>query len=138
MLVNITLLWSLGGDGVSIVLTAAVTIFSGMVIPLPLFPDWAQAVLHFLPFAGIVDTPYRLYTGNYPPSQALPLVVQQLAWVIVLVLLGTVAAGTGDAATRGPGRLTAGDRGQVTGNNGNSTQSTARQARPGSARKRHD
>ncbi len=88
MLVNITLLWSTGGDGVSTVLSAAVTIFSGMVIPLPLFPDWAQAVLRFLPFAGLVDTPYRLYTGNYAPAQVFPLVTQQLAWVAALVLLG--------------------------------------------------
>jgi ABC-2 type transport system permease protein len=88
MLVNICLLWSVGADAVSMLLAAAVTIFSGMVIPLPLFPEWAQAVLRLLPFAGIVDTPYRLYTGNYPASQALPLVALQLAWVAALVLLG--------------------------------------------------
>ena len=41
-----------------------------MVIPLPLFPDWAQPVLHALPFAGLMDLPARIYTGNIPAGQA--------------------------------------------------------------------
>ena len=88
MLVNLCLLWSVGGDGVSILLTAAVTIFSGMVIPLPLFPGWLQTLLQWLPFAGIADTPYRLYTGNYPASDVWLLTARRLAWTIILVLLG--------------------------------------------------
>lgn len=88
MLVNLCLLWSVGGDGVSVLLAAAVMIFSGNTIPLPLFPDWVQALLRWLPFAGIVETPYRLYTGNYPASDVWCLATRQLAWVIVLVLFG--------------------------------------------------
>lgn len=88
MLLNLCLLWSVGGDGATIILCAAVTIFSGMVIPLPLFPDWFQAMVRWLPFASMVDAPYRLYTANYPPSDVWPLVVRQLAWLAALVLLG--------------------------------------------------
>ena len=35
-----------------------------MIIPLPLFPDWAQPVVWALPFAGLVDLPFRVYTGH--------------------------------------------------------------------------
>lgn len=88
VLVNITFLWSLGADGVSILLTAAVTVFCGMVIPLPLFPDWLQPVLRALPFAGLVDTPFRLYTGSHPPSAVWRLLGYQLTWTAALVILG--------------------------------------------------
>ncbi|MCC7406643.1 MAG: hypothetical protein IT442_01130 [Phycisphaeraceae bacterium] len=88
MLVNISLIPSVGSDGVSILLTAAVTFFSGMVIPLPLFPDWLRPLLQANPLAGLVDTPFRLYTGHHPPSAAVPLVARQLFWTLALVLLG--------------------------------------------------
>jgi ABC-2 type transport system permease protein len=88
MLSNISLLWTLSGDGATVFLSSAVILFSGMVIPLPLFPDWLQPVLQGLPFAGMADTPFRLYTGNIPASQAIPLLFRQLIWTIALILLG--------------------------------------------------
>jgi len=87
-LINISLIWTLGGDGVAVIMTAAVTFFSGMIIPLPLFPDWAQPVLRWLPFAGLVDLPFRVYAGNIPPPQIMLVLFSQLLWTIVLVAFG--------------------------------------------------
>lgn len=87
-LMNISLLWTLSGDGIMIIITAAVTVFSGMVIPLPLFPDWAQTLLNILPFRGLVDWPYRLYCGNLPVGAVWGVLAQQLVWTLALVLLG--------------------------------------------------
>ena len=87
-LLNITLLWSLGAEGVSFLIAAAVTIFAGLVVPLPLFPDWMQPVLSFMPFAGLMDTPFRLYTGDHPPARLPWLLAHQLAWTLVIALLG--------------------------------------------------
>ena len=50
---------------------AVVTVFAGMVIPLPLFPDWMQLFLRWQPFRGLVDVPFRIYSGNIPPAIAL-------------------------------------------------------------------
>jgi ABC-2 type transport system permease protein len=87
-LLNITLLWTLGAEGVAILIAAAVTIFAGLVVPLPLFPDWSQPLLAALPFAGLMDTPFRLYSGDHPPA-ALPwLLAHQRGWTIAIVLLG--------------------------------------------------
>lgn len=87
-LINITLLWTISADGAYILLTTAVTLFSGMIIPLPLFPDWAQPVITALPFAGLVDLPYRLYTGHIAASDAPSVFARQVFWIIVLVALG--------------------------------------------------
>jgi ABC-2 type transport system permease protein len=87
-LMNITLLWTLVGDGVQTLVGFASWLLSGMVIPLPLFPPKVQAVLEALPFRYIIDVPFRLYVGDIPPSQAGVLFVQQLAWTAALALIG--------------------------------------------------
>src|SRR5207244_1668886 len=40
--ITATLLWTTSGEGIARILPSLVLIGSGMVIPLPLFPDWAQ------------------------------------------------------------------------------------------------
>jgi ABC-2 type transport system permease protein len=87
-LLNISLLWTVSGDGMRTMVPAVVIVFSGMIVPLPLFPEWAQAVLDFLPFRGLADVPYRLYTGHIPASDVLPLLLHQLAWSLAFIALG--------------------------------------------------
>jgi ABC-2 type transport system permease protein len=87
-LLNISLLWTISGQGISQLLPSLVYILSGMIIPLPLFPDWAQGILNLLPFRGLVDVPIRLYLGHIPPSELLPALAGQLVWVVVIVAFG--------------------------------------------------
>ena len=87
-LMNISLMWTISGDGIVIILTALVTLCSGMVIPLPLFPDWAQSLLTALPFAGLVDLPFRIYTGSIVVAAVPGVLARQVAWTVVLVLMG--------------------------------------------------
>ena len=87
-LINISLLWTISGDGIVILMTALVTFFSGMLIPLPLFPDWAQPIIQALPFAGLVDLPFRVFTGHIPPQAAISVLRHQLLWTAALVLFG--------------------------------------------------
>lgn len=94
-LINIALLWTVSADGVVVMLTALVSLLSGMVIPLPLFPDWAQPVLRALPFAGIVDLPYRVYLGNIAPGGLPAVMLRQLLWTAALVLFGRWLLGRG-------------------------------------------
>jgi ABC-2 type transport system permease protein len=85
---GIAMLWTISGQGVAELLPTLVVVFSGMVVPLPFFPDWAQRALDFLPFRGLVDVPFRLYLGHLPATQALPLFAHQLLWTAALVALG--------------------------------------------------
>lgn len=87
-LLNITLMWTVSGQGMAALSAGAVTILTGMIIPVPFFPDWAQTIINVLPFRGIVDTPYRLYLGHIPPSDALWHLGHQFVWTITLVLAG--------------------------------------------------
>jgi len=87
-LVNITLLWTIAGEGIVMLLSALVSLCSGLLIPLPLFPRAVYVVLTWLPFAGVADLPYRVYTGSVPPSELGLVLARQLAWTIALVALG--------------------------------------------------
>jgi ABC-2 type transport system permease protein len=87
-LINISLLWTIAGDGAVILMTALVTFFSGMLIPLPLFPDWVQPIVQALPFAGLVDLPFRVFTGHIPARASVAVVQRQLLWTLALVLAG--------------------------------------------------
>jgi ABC-2 type transport system permease protein len=87
-LINITLLWTISGEGAVILLTALVTFLSGMIVPLPLFPEWAQPIVHALPFAGLVDLPFRVFTGHIPPGAVISVLQHQIFWTIALVLFG--------------------------------------------------
>ncbi len=87
-LFNITMLWTISADGMLGLAPAIVTILSGMIVPIPLYPGWAQAVLNILPFRGLVDIPFRLYLGHIPPSDLPLLLTHQLAWTVAIALLG--------------------------------------------------
>lgn len=87
-LMNVTMMWTLTGDGVPMLMATCATMFGGLVIPLPLFPEWAKPVLYALPFAGMLDLPSRVFTGDIPVSQAGWVIAHQLVWTFVLVALG--------------------------------------------------
>jgi ABC-2 type transport system permease protein len=87
-LVHIGLLWTLAADGLVMLATTAVSFLSGMIVPLPLFPDRLRAVLEWLPFAGLVDLPFRIYVGALPPGDLALVLARQLAWTLALIALG--------------------------------------------------
>ena len=87
-LLGITMLWTISGQGVSSVVPAMVMILSGMLVPIPLMPQWAQVIPNALPFRGIADIPFRLYLGHIPAGHVWPMLAHQLLWVAVLVVAG--------------------------------------------------
>lgn len=88
LLMQVSLFWTVTGDGITRILPHIVTLFSGMVIPLPLFPDWLQGFLRFQPFTGVSATPSMLFTGVLPPSAIWETLALQLGWTLVFVSIG--------------------------------------------------
>jgi ABC-2 type transport system permease protein len=87
-LLTISVLWTLSSRGIITMVAAAVNILSGSVVPLPLFPGWAQGVLAWQPFRGLMDTPFRLYLGHLSGRAAALALLHQLGWTVALILLG--------------------------------------------------
>ena len=61
---------------------------SGNILPLTLFPDSWQRTITLLPYAQLLDSPIRLYTGEYPLGKAPEVLLIQLCWTGILVLAG--------------------------------------------------
>jgi ABC-2 type transport system permease protein len=87
-LLNISIVSMVADQGINAITNPLVVILSGMIIPLPLFPDWLQAFLLVQPFAGLVDIPYRIYFGHLSGAAALGAISLQIAWTVVLIIVG--------------------------------------------------
>ena len=85
---SIIMFWTIAGEGIGRLMPMAVIVFSGMLLPLPLCPEWAQPILEALPFRGLIDTPYRLYLGHIAPAELPRLLLHQIFWIITLILWG--------------------------------------------------
>jgi ABC-2 type transport system permease protein len=85
---SISVLFTVEGRGVQGLTNSVVNLFSGALIPLPFFPDWFQPAADFMPFRGLMDTPFRLYMGHLPAAEAWMAIGHQLLWVAVLVGFG--------------------------------------------------
>ena len=90
MLINISMMWTISGEGASNLLPALVTLCSGMIIPLPFFPEWAQNILFLLPFRGLVDAPFRVYVGDILGVETVIVIIHQVVWTWVLVAFGRI------------------------------------------------
>jgi ABC-2 type transport system permease protein len=88
VLMSTTLFWTISGDGIVRILPSFIMLFSGITIPLPLFPDWAQPIINLLPFRGLMDLPFRLYMGHIPAHEAPFIIFTQLIWTSLIILLG--------------------------------------------------
>ncbi len=87
-LLSITLLWTLAGDGITRLGLAAVYLFSGLIVPLPLFPDWMRTFFALMPFRGLADAPFRVYMGHIPLSELGAVFLHQAIWLGLLVAAG--------------------------------------------------
>lgn len=87
-LMTISLFWTISGEGINRLVFAMMWVFSGIVVPIPMFPDWMQPLLEALPFRGLQDIPARLFIGHIPVTRALPVLAHQMAWTLALILLG--------------------------------------------------
>ena len=87
-LMHVALIWTLSGRGFNAMMTGVVTVFSGLVVPLPLFPDALQPFLYWQPFRGLADVPFRIYSGHIDPHAAVFEILLQFAWAAVIALGG--------------------------------------------------
>lgn len=88
VLLNLSLLWTLSGEGAAVFMPTVAVFFSGLLLPLPLFPAWLQPLLAWLPFRGLMDVPHRVYLGELTGEAAGLEFFRQWLWVAVLVLGG--------------------------------------------------
>lgn len=88
--VGLTAFYTLNSYGVMRTKRVIIDVFSGLLLPLTLFPDWAQNVMKFLPFQGIAYLPNMIYTGKLDGYQAYRALGSQLLWIVILFIIGQI------------------------------------------------
>lgn len=94
-LVALSAFWLLDDRGVQAATTAAAMFFSGLTLPLVLFPGWLGALAGALPWAATMQVPADVFLGRYPGWQVAHALGFQLGWAVLLLAAGrlvTVAA----------------------------------------------
>jgi ABC-2 type transport system permease protein len=86
--VTISLLWTVSGEGLDRIGGPLVFFLSGMVLPLPFFPAWAQPIIRALPFRGMIDVPFRIYLGDLSHAEIVVGLMQQIVWIVIFCIIG--------------------------------------------------
>lgn len=90
--------WSL-----SVLLRFGSGLLGGAMLPLDLFPDWAQRVLDWLPFRYLFDFPVNTLLGRIGPAEWLRGVAVGLAWTAIAALGARFVWKRGEKAYTGVG-----------------------------------
>ncbi len=64
--------------------SSLLSILSGGVVPLFLFPEGLSRILDYLPFAGMVSVPVNIYLGKYLSSETWRFIGLQMVWILIL------------------------------------------------------
>lgn len=75
---KITNLW-----GIHQVMDAIIQLFSGALIPLSFFPNFAQKLMDFFPFSSIIYTPTMIYLDKFNSLEIVRYLGIQFIWVII-------------------------------------------------------
>jgi len=85
--------WIIDLYGPAWVLVVMQLFFSGMMLPLVVFPDWLRRIADVLPFRCLIQIPIDVFLSDDTGTAVLPLLGVQLLWISVLL-------GAGSALTR--------------------------------------
>ena len=91
--------WTLDTTGISGISHSLITLFSGMLVPIALWPEWLAHVARWLPFEGLIDVPCSIYLGKITGIEVWIAIGKQMVWSLFFIGLGRLLL------TRGFSRL---------------------------------
>jgi ABC-2 type transport system permease protein len=90
--------WSL-----NVMLRFAVQLFGGMMMPMTLYPEWARAALHWLPFRYVFDVPVNVILGRIGFGEWLLGLVICAGWLAIVSAITALLWRRGSRAYTGVG-----------------------------------
>lgn len=88
LLYHVICLFTLDEKGIVNIFMIVSDILSGLVLPIPFFPNWLKNISNFLPFRYVSDFPFRLYVGNISIEEGIISIIVQIVWITILIILG--------------------------------------------------
>ena len=84
-LVAMSAFWILDDQGTQVLTSAAAVFFSGLTVPLVLFPGWFGGLARALPWASYLQAPADLWLGKEEGWAVLGVLGLQALWAVVLL-----------------------------------------------------
>lgn len=88
MIVYVLAFFTISPNGLRMFFMSAVEFLSGSVIPIPFMPDAARKLMELLPFAGMMNAPFRIYSGDLTGVFLYRALGLQIFWLAVMVTAG--------------------------------------------------
>ncbi len=63
-----------------------IDLFSGLLLPITFYPEWAQSIMAYLPFPAISYIPNMIFTEGFVGSEIYYGIATQVFWVLVLIV----------------------------------------------------
>lgn len=87
-LVALCAFWLLDDRGVFLISIVLSGFFSGLALPLVLFPGWLGTLARALPWAATMQVPADVFLGRYPGGRLAEAFGFQLGWAVLLLAAG--------------------------------------------------
>ena len=94
-LINLSAFWVPNAVGLCRLFFALSWFLSGFLMPLRFFPDWFVRLCYLTPFPYMVNTVVEVYLGLLPGPQLAQALLNQAAWVVLLVAAGQIVLRAG-------------------------------------------
>lgn len=86
-MINILCLYLMTTTGLATMFPIIMMFFSGLILPVPLFPDKLYNIVALSPFIGLMDTPARIIMGALQGESAFNALGVQVFWILVISIL---------------------------------------------------
>src|SRR3954454_20288160 len=63
-----------------------IDLFSGLLLPISFYPDWAQGLMTYLPFQAISYIPSMIFTEGFVGQDIYHAVLLQVVWALILLI----------------------------------------------------
>lgn len=73
--------------GMQILRKSVISIFSGIIAPLTLFPIWFQNMANILPFKELIYVPINIWLGQVSTNEIIFSIAKQIIWGIILYVI---------------------------------------------------
>ncbi len=76
--------------GIEMFKRATLSIFSGAIAPIILFPEYLQKIVNLLPFKDCIYTPINIYFGKLETIETIQVIFKQCIWIIILYVIAKI------------------------------------------------
>ena len=76
--------------GIEILKRSILHIFSGMIAPIELFPEWLQKISDILPFKDFIYTPINIYFGKLSNLEILGVILKLCIWIAIFYVIAKI------------------------------------------------